>query len=210
MQRLRSWPPEETYVAMERIRETALVRFDSLFPPDRPLWTLQHHRRFHAHFVERWDEGEGTFLEKFRKQLEGGDDDVFQLAAELLYVQQFFTSQTGPAKNIENVQTVLRWCANPPSVPDWARVGVKEGIAGDQSFNQHRPYHLAWLNEYLIHWHGLWEMERKRLLADPWRFAADVRGLEFSLGAISRCARGGCTSSSLTPSRASRLERTRG
>ena len=63
--------PGETFAAMQNIRETSLVRFDSLFTPDRQLWSLQNHRRFHALFVERFDEGEGTFLEKFRKQLEG-------------------------------------------------------------------------------------------------------------------------------------------
>jgi hypothetical protein len=42
-------------------------------------------------------------IDKFRKQLEGADDDVYQLSAELLYVQEFFTSLAGPEKKIENV-----------------------------------------------------------------------------------------------------------
>src|SRR5689334_6443019 len=102
--------PEETFVAMQHLRDTALVHFDSLFTPGRELWNSQNLRRFHALFVERFDEGEGSFLEKFRKQLEGADDGVYQLAAELLYVQQFFTSLTGPDKKLENVRAVLRWC----------------------------------------------------------------------------------------------------
>ncbi len=175
--------PKETFFAMDHIRETALVRFDSLFAPERKLWSLQNLRRFHAMFVERFDEGEGSFLAKFRKQLEGADDDVLQLAAELLYVQQFFTSLTGPARKLENVTTVLNWCTHPLKIPDWAVQGVKHGIAGDQSFNQHRPFHLAWLNEFLIHWQELSETDRKGLLGDPWRFAKEVRRLEFSKGA---------------------------
>ena len=175
--------PGETFAAMEHIRDTALVRFDSLFTPDRQLWGLQNQRRFHALFVERFDEGEGSFLEKFRKQLDGADDDAFQLAAELLYVQQFFTSLTGPEKKIENVRTVLSWSAHAVPIPDWALAGVKRGLAGDQSFNQHRPFHLAWLNEFLIHWHGLPQPHRDTLLNDPWRFAADVRSIEFPGGA---------------------------
>jgi hypothetical protein len=55
---------------------------------------LQNLQRFHALFVERFDEGEGSFLEKFRRQLDGADDDIYQLAAELLHVQQFLTSLT--------------------------------------------------------------------------------------------------------------------
>src|SRR6516165_4961982 len=96
--------PEETFSAMQRIRETALVRFDSLFSPQRKLWTLENLRQFHELFVGRFDKGEGSFLEKWRKQLEGANDDVFQLAAELLYVQQFFTSLSRPEKKIENVK----------------------------------------------------------------------------------------------------------
>ena len=92
--------PEAPFVAMQHHRDTALVHFDSLFTPGRELWHLQNLRRFHALFVERFDEGEGSFLEKFRKQLEGADDGVYQLAAELLYVQQFFTSLTGPEKKL--------------------------------------------------------------------------------------------------------------
>src|SRR6516165_9298760 len=96
--------PQETYVAMQRIRETALSRFDSLFTPEKKLWSLENLRQFHTLFVERFDLGEGSFLEKWRKQLEGANDDVFQLAAELLYVQQFFTSLSRPEKKIENVK----------------------------------------------------------------------------------------------------------
>jgi hypothetical protein len=175
--------PEETLVALQNIRETALVRFNSLFTPERELWGLQNLKRFHALFVERFDEGEGSFLEKFRRQLDGADDDIYQLAAELLYVQQFLTSGTGPDKKIENVRAVLAWRTRPLSIPEWAAEGVKRGLIGDQSFNQHRPFHLAWLNEFLIHWQGLPEADQTALLKDPWNFARDVRELEFSHGA---------------------------
>ena len=76
--------PSETYYAMQRIHETALVRFDSLFSSDLKLWTLQNFQQFHAVFVERFHEGEGSFLEKWKKQLEGATDAILQLAAELL------------------------------------------------------------------------------------------------------------------------------
>lgn len=175
--------PEETFIAMQHVRDTALVHFDSLFTPGRELWHLQNLRRFHALFVERFDEGEGSFLEKFRKQLEGADDGVYQLAAELLYVQQFFTSLTGAEKKLENVRAVLGWCTHPVEIPEWAAVGVKRGLAGDQSFNQHRPFHLAWLNEFLIIWQEVPAADQKELLSEPWQFARKVRAVEFSGGA---------------------------
>jgi MoxR-like ATPase len=176
--------PEETYLAMRRIRETTLIRFDSLFVPDRKLWSYPNVQQLHSVFVERFDEGDGSFLEKWKKQLEGAGDEILLLAAEMLYVQQFFTTVTGPDKKIENVRAVLSWSTNPPSIPEWAIEGVQKGFASDQSFNQHRPWHLAWLDEFLIHWHELPDAERAELITDPWRFASEVRRVEFQRGAF--------------------------
>jgi 5-methylcytosine-specific restriction protein B len=61
--------------------------------------------------------------------------------------------------------------------------GYGEGLIGDQSFNQHRPFHIGWLIEYLIHWRELEQPRRAALLADPWLFAADAKSVEFSRGA---------------------------
>ncbi|MBX3323867.1 MAG: AAA family ATPase [Phycisphaeraceae bacterium] len=171
------------YEALRRVRETALVGFGSLFTPERKIWTARNLQRHHEMFVQRFDEGEGTFLNKYRHQLDGADDDTMQLAAELMYVQQIFTTQTGAPKKIENVREVLAWCDRPVEVPEWAVEGAR-GYAGDQSFNQHRPWHLAWVNEYLLHWHELLEPERTRLLEDPWAFREDVLGLKTSLQAF--------------------------
>src|SRR4029077_2489103 len=95
----------------------------------------------------------------------------------------FFTSVTGPEKKLENVRAVLSWCKQPISIPEWAVEGVSYGFSRDQSFNQHRPFHLGWLNEYLIHWQELPEEQRNMLLNDPWRFAQDVRDVKFEHGA---------------------------
>jgi hypothetical protein len=164
--------PEATFTALQHIRETSLIRFDSLFTPSGSSGVPKNLRQFHALFVERFDEGEGSFLEKWQKQLAGAGDDIFRLAAELLYVQQFFTSVTGPENKLENVRVVLTWCKQPPSIPEWAVEGLSWGLARDQSFNQHRPFHLAWLNEYLIHWqdkggNGFWRSLKLSVIIEP-------------------------------------------
>jgi hypothetical protein len=140
--------PEATFVALQHVRETALIRYDSLFTPERKLWSLENLRQFHVLFVEQFDLGAGSFIEKWQTQLEGAGDDLFQLAAELLYVQQFFTSVTGPEKKLENVRRVLAWCKQPHSIPKWAVDGLSWGLARVQSFNQHRPFHLGWLGVF--------------------------------------------------------------
>ena len=78
---------------------------------------------------------------------------------------------------------MLSWCAHPAQIPEWAVDGIKAGLAGDQSFNQHRPFHIAWLTEYLIHWQGLEASRRAELLANPPMFAEEVRSFEFKHGA---------------------------
>jgi hypothetical protein len=45
--------PAETFAAMAHIRPTALERFDSLFTPERQIWSLQNLKRFHTFFVVR-------------------------------------------------------------------------------------------------------------------------------------------------------------
>jgi len=182
MARVAFFPPE-TYQALSHIRETALVRFNSVFAPVRPLWTRSNLERFRTLFVERFDERQGTFLEKFRKQMDGANDDDYQLAGEMLYVQQFFTSLTGKEKKLENVREVLNWSARPAVIPKWAEEGLNRGLAGDQSFNQHRPFHLAWLDLFLLRWHELDETRRSRLLESPWEFAEFVRSVESPHGA---------------------------
>jgi 5-methylcytosine-specific restriction protein B len=182
MARLKGFP-EETFVALDHIRDTALVRFDSLFTPERRIWTLEKLQEFHKHFVKRLTLGEGTFMGKFRTQLERANDDTLQLAAEMLYVQQFFTSQIGPEKKIENVEAVLEWRrAEALSIPTWAKAGLRMGLAGDPAFNHHRAFHLAWLTEYLVHWHQHPAATRQELLQAPWRFAEDAYSVELAQG----------------------------
>lgn len=174
--------PEATYAALDHIRTVALITFDSLFTPDRPIWTLANIERLHTLFVDGFDEGEGDFFGKLRVQLRAASPAELQLAAELLYVQQVFTTQTGPEKKLQNVREVLGWSNQPIDIPRWAVDGVQSGFAGDQSFNQHRPYHLAWLIEFLLAWHRT-SRDRALLLRDPWEFRSFVQEVEGSRGA---------------------------
>ncbi len=167
--------PSAAFVALSHIRRTALEQFDSLFTPEKPIWSLKNLKRYHHLFVGNLDEGKDPFLVKYRRQFDSASDDELQLAAELLYAQQFFTTVTGQEKKLENVTEVLSWCTSPPAVPDWAVEGVRDGFAWDQSFNVQRAFHLAWLSEYLIHWQELAAERREDLLGDPWLFAKDVR-----------------------------------
>ena len=178
--------PDETYEAMTLIRGNALVDFGSLFTPDKKLWTAAGHQAFRRLFVDRPDERKGVpFMEKFRGQLSGGSADDYQLAAELLYAQMIFSTKISAETKLKHVTEVLSWHPELVGVeiPEWARAGAEQGLAGDMAFQIHRPHHLAWLNEFLLRWVNLPESERGSLLADPWQFAKAARSVSGPLGA---------------------------
>ncbi|WP_372921759.1 McrB family protein [Roseovarius sp.] len=175
--------PDATFEGLDKIKQVSLVDFGSLFFDGQSLWTKELHEQFHSAFVDNFDETKGaSFLEKYKRQVGDQPKPVIRLAAELLFTQQFFTSLSGPKKKIENVKEVLSWCGD-DSLPSWIEPAVQKGLAGDQSFNQHRPFHIAWLNEFMLHWHGLDQSRRKTLLNDPWAFADEVREMPFIHGA---------------------------
>jgi 5-methylcytosine-specific restriction protein B len=178
--------PDRTDASLEtldRIREVTLQEFSSLFTPGRKIWTLRNLQLHHMLFVEQFDEGEGSFFEKYRGQLSEAEDDILQLGAEMLYIQQLFTKSTGSKRKIENTKTILDWSTRTVEIPQWALNG-SDGYSMDQSFNQHRPFHLAWINEYMLHWHELSSEQRKELLSDPWMYRADVLGFEPTIKAF--------------------------
>jgi len=170
------------FAALARIRDTALVKFDSLFEPSRAIWTERNLRDFHSRFVLHFERG-GDFFALFRDQLVGADNDVLLLAAELLYVQQFFTSTIGRQTKLANVREVLSWCNRPIEIPAWAIDGIERGHARDQSFNHRRPNHMAWLDVFLLEWLALGVGHRMRLLDAPWKFREFVQGIELVHGA---------------------------
>lgn len=178
--------PDETYEAMALIRETGLVSFDSLFTPGKKLWTAEGHAAFRRLFVYRPDERKGVpFMAKFRGQLSGGSADDFQLAAELLYAQMFFSTKISAETKLRHVNDVLSWHPelHDVEIPEWVRVGAEQGLAGDMAFQIQRPNQLAWLNEFLIGWVDMPATERASLLAHPWAFARAVRKVSGPLGA---------------------------
>jgi len=174
--------PEESYATMARFRKVALETFDSLFTPGKRLWTLAQHQNFNRLFVEQPDERPVDFETKFRSQLEDGSAEDYQYAAELLYVQMFFTSRISPEKKIRNVQMVLDWGPSPVEVPVAAVNGVQQGFANDMAANIGRPNQLAWLNAFLIHWTQLPEERRTRLRDDPWAFETVVKSVRGPFG----------------------------
>jgi 5-methylcytosine-specific restriction enzyme B len=166
------------YRAIDQFVSCAFRKPDSLFTPGIPIWSLDNLDDLNARFVERPDEGKGTFLDKFQGQLNGAPAQTIQLAAELMFVHLLTPYKMGAKTKTTLVQRVISWSPKPFDFPAAMREAFDRGLVTDQSFMQHRPYHLWFLIEVLRRWHGLPSGDQQRLLMEPWAFKAFALSVE--------------------------------
>src|SRR6266545_3138984 len=81
-----------TYEAAGRFREECLRRDGSLLFESASLWTAANLETLHAVFVAAPDEGDRSFIDKFRDQIKPAGAPVIRLAAEMLAVYFLFPS----------------------------------------------------------------------------------------------------------------------
>lgn len=168
---------EATLRAIDRFVEVAFRAGDSLFTPGRHVWAKEVRDDLCRRFVEHPDESSDSFLEKFSRQLRGAPLETIQLGAEILYVQLITPWGMGQEKKITLVDTVLGWAPNPIAIPDELKQGLSCGLARDQAFLLHRPFHIAFILETLRAWDALGKDRQQELLHDPWAFRSFMDGV---------------------------------
>lgn len=160
------------YEAAERWKERCLLRDGSIFGA-ASLWTSEHISGLIRHFVENPDEGNQSFEEKLKKQLEVVSQEATQLAAEMLWVMMLFPSNITKARKVELVRTVWGWSGHPLADPDGELDALSTGIgSGGMGYNSHRPFELHLLIRFAEAWKALEPTESATLSTDPWAFAA--------------------------------------
>lgn len=159
------------YEAADRWIDAALRSDDSLFTPGRPIWAPQVIADLYERFVENPDESGDSFEEKFRRQLAAAPAETIQLAGELLYVH-FLVADDMKGDTLRGlISRVLSWSSEPVSIPDDLAVVLDHGIAyTGVAYNTYRPYQVGFLLDTVRQWKRLDEVERARLLDDPWAF----------------------------------------
>ena len=105
------------YRAAERFVGAALRTQDSLFTPGTAIWSDANLRDLRERFVDRPDEGDSGFWEKFADQLAGAPAQTIQLAGELVYVHELPASTFTPKAKRTHVAEVLDYAESPVSVP---------------------------------------------------------------------------------------------
>ena len=74
------------YEAAKAFRERCLLHDGSLLIEGAALWRPELLAQIHKAFVDTPDEGDRSFIDKFRDQIKPAGQEVIRLAAELLCI----------------------------------------------------------------------------------------------------------------------------
>ena len=171
---------EKVYDASKTWVDLALRNDDSLFTPEKPIWTKELLGELRERFLNQPDEGSGSFEEKLERQLRDCPQEVYQLMGEVLYIH-FLIVWTKTITNERRViENVLRWSPEPIDIPLDLVYALTPGIAAPGPyFHTGRPFQVGFLIEFAEQWKEQGIDERDRLLEDPWAFKNFVVGLKF-------------------------------
>ena len=167
------------YQAANDFRDNCLLRDASLLFDDSSIWRLDVLERLHTSFVATPDEGDRSFMVKFKDQIGQTGQDVIRLAAEILCVYFLFPSSVGRVRKRQVVNEVLNWAGD--SLPDSHLVSgaFSNGIgSGGQGYNTRRPFEIAFLIDLVIAWKKLPKERQDMLSADPWSFQEFVDSID--------------------------------
>lgn len=168
------------YQVAEDFRTKCLLNDGSLLFDQASIWRQDVLEKIHERFVATPDEGDRSFIDKFRDQISQAGKDVIRLAAEILCVYFLFPSNVGGARKRQVVNDVLSGAGD--TLPDAHLVSgaFSNGIgSGGQGYNTRRPFEIAFLIAFTIKWKTeLSENQRAEVAADPWRFQEFVDSIE--------------------------------
>lgn len=146
----------KNYQAAESFRANCLLRDGSLLFGDAPVWRPDALDSIHKAFVATPDEGDRTFIVKFKDQVGKAGQEVSRLAAEILSVYFLFPSSVGGMRKRQVVNEVLSWGGDTLPESHLVSAAFSNGIgSGGQGYNTRRPFEIAFLIELAIAWKKL-------------------------------------------------------
>jgi len=133
--------------AARRWAERCLAAEGSVFDDQANLWTPVLLDELDRLFVQNYDEGEGSFIQKLKRQLEPGSPECPKLMAEALWILMLFQWNVSSQRKRETVRDVWAWSGSQldekhPMLADDVLQGL--GSAG-AAFNTQRWRELGYL-----------------------------------------------------------------
>ncbi|MBN1958636.1 MAG: AAA family ATPase, partial [Desulfuromonadales bacterium] len=167
------------YEAAEAFRNNCLLRNGSLLFEQANLWRPELLDSIHKAFVATPDEGDRSFIDKFRDQIKPAGTEVIRLAAELLAVYFLFPSNVGGFRKRQVVNEVLGWAGDNLPETHLLSQAFEHGIgSGGQGYNTRRPFEIAFLIEFAKGWKALTTEQQQTASNDPWKFQELVDATE--------------------------------
>ncbi|MCL7464097.1 AAA family ATPase [Phaeovulum sp. NW3] len=167
------------YQAADAFRANCLLNDGSLLFQDASVWRPDVLDGIHKAFVASPDEGDRSFIAKFKDQISDAGQEVIRLAAEILCVYFLFPSNVGGARKRQVVNEVLGWAGDSLSENHLISNAFSHGIgSGGQGYNTRRPFEIGFLIDLVIAWKRLPKEQQVSLAADPWGFQELVDSIE--------------------------------
>ena len=182
MARYSEFQTTNIYKTADLFRKNCLLA-DSSIISEHQVWRLEVLERIHKEFVATPDEGDRSFIDKFKGQIKPHGTEVARLAAELLCVYFLFPSNVGGIRKRQLVNEVLSWTQTEESLPENHQVSLTfaNGIgSGGYGYNTRRPFEIAFLIEFVIAWKKLPPDEQISAANDPWVFQNILDSVEDS------------------------------
>jgi len=179
MARFSETDTKQIYQAADLFRSKCLLGDGSLLFADAAVWRPDLLDRIHKAFVATPDEGDRTFIAKFKDQVGQAGQEVVRLAAEILCVYFLFPSNVGGARKRQVVSEVLGWVGDTLPETHLISGAFAHGIgSGGQGYNTRRPFEIAFLIDLVIAWKKLPTEQQASIAADPWLFKDLVDSVE--------------------------------
>ena len=159
------------YSAARAWGQRSLLEERSVLSDADQLWTSDVLTELDQRFVQNFDAGEGTFLEKLKAQLAGGSPQCHRLMAELMWALNLFPSNVGASSKRQTVMEIWSWSgaslrADAPMLSDDVLMGI--GSAGTAYITQ-RWRELSFAITILRELRSLGAEDQREILTDPWR-----------------------------------------
>ncbi len=167
------------YQVADLFRANCLLGSGSLLFDDAAIWRPEILERIHKAFVATPDEGDRSFIVKFKDQVGQAGQEVVRLAAEILCVYFLFPSNVGGIRKRQVVNEVLGWAGDTLPETHLVSSAFARGIgSGGQGYNTRRPFEIAFLIDLAIAWKKLSAERQASIAADPWLFKDLVDSIE--------------------------------
>ena len=165
--------------AAERWKRQCLLGGGSLFSEER-LWTRERFEELRTHYVERPDEGDRSFSDKLRDQLDPASPEAKRLWAEITWLYYLIVNSVTQVTKHDKIRVVWKWSGAEFPEGHWALGDVLgQGIIHPgQSYLRHQWQEFRLIVVMMLDWWSRSAGERESLLGDPWRFAEWVDGQE--------------------------------